>query len=285
MARITLEKTLGTSFNEMHDPSLEASKKAFRDYNRRIKLLGQTGRLRSEDVAELINPRISNGESQKMEKAADEALSETDRRSRRLYMPGFSAVMIQECGYVLGVVEKPNDVPELNSYGPGLMWALLKVGQEKFASVVAKSSGSLGQGYRAVSDALTGKVLEDIPYADRHHIGGSSISRSLYPDSISMRKFETEKIHVGVSGVIGTPALRAYATMESSQSMAIVQEAERTGALAGFAGNLLAGSIDSTLGSVMLLAACDEQLSGRNPYTNLLFESVVSRRDAGINVH
>jgi hypothetical protein len=278
MAKLTLEKTMNTSFIEMRDSSdIKGSIKAFQDYNRRIKLLGANGRLdmdSTNDISGIIT------------KTARQLLSEKDDDGQKLYLPGHSAVVVEADGTIVGARSVANDIPYLNRCGDGLMWALLKVGQESFAYAHAHSSASLEAGYRAVSGALTGLPFDVIPFADRQHIGGSTVLKSLYPNSESMRKLEVVPVFAGVSGVVATPAFRDLAVAKSPEVLPIMHEAySEPEILDGFEGNMFAGSIDSTLASFILTSVIASIPDGERPFTNHAVASILTRHAAGINIH
>ncbi len=286
MTKLNLEKVMSTSFAEMADPDVRSSRKALLDYNRRIKLLGQTGRLGIEDISELIGgightPDVSAA----IKKTASEALAET-HEGAALYQPGCSAVVVSEGygGTILGAYENLNPDPTLASYGPGLMWAMLKVGQERYATKQAQSSGSVMPGYATVTEALTGKDMLATPHEERHHIGGSSDLRSLYPEcrNSSMRYYEDEVIMAGVSGVLATERFHHLARSMPELEGA-VEQADTTDVLGGFEGNMFAGSLDSTLATFILVQVVDPRFIGR--YTDLALSSIATRHAAGINVH
>lgn len=171
VSRLTLEKTMQTSFVAIGDRS---SDKAFHDFNRRIGLLAESGKLRQEDVRELIS--TDRDVSTVIEGVAKAALSEgLHDESEGFYLPGYTAVVADESGELLGAQEKPNDIEKLKSYGPSLMWAMRKIGHERYAASRTSDTGSERRGYVVVSTALTGKPLEAVPYGDRHHVGGASV--------------------------------------------------------------------------------------------------------------
>lgn len=291
MPKITLERTLETSYRDLggyHTP-IEDAAAAFKDYNRRIKLLGVSGRLQIEDLVELIpeDEGARYNVTEKVRSVADKALAEKNEKGDELYWPGSSTVIVTGSGRVIAAYDNPNDIPYLNAAGPGLMWALLKVGQERYAAGRTKgvSGGGWMPGYQAVSDALTMKPMAHIPYGQRHHIGGASTKRSLYPGSDSMRVLETEDLHAGVSGVVATGALRQRALDIGFELRTIIDQAEKYDVLDGFAGNLLAGSLDSTLGSLMLVAACDDVPRDPRTFTEFALDAAIHRHKDGINVH
>ncbi len=281
MSKLTLEKTMKTSFLEMNDPEAAASKKAFQDYNHRIRLLGETARLEEAAIRELIDP--SRDVSDAICSLAGVALSD-ERRGKLLYHPGVSSVIVGETGNIMGVYESPNDIPVLTAYGPGLMWALLKVGQERYACCRARSSAAEEEGYKVITEALHGQDMATVPYGQRPHIGGATAQKSLHPESTSLRKYETVGLHAGVSGVVGTEQLWWLAAFDKELQLAATEAVQR-GYLDGFRGNLFAGSLDSTLGAVMLQSIIDGTTLQPGQYTDLAVQSIKRRVKMGINVH
>lgn len=281
MPRITLERTLKTSFVDMSYAQKEAPIKAFRDYNRRVRLLGETGRLGVEDLLELID----SGQEDRSATMVDVAALALAERSDgvQLFEPGSSAVMVAGGGRLIGAYDNPNPDPTLQSYGPGLMWALLKIGQERYAATTVCSSANLAEGYGSVNQALTGKLLEEVAYSERQHIGGSAAPRYLNPGSTSMRALEYELLFCGVSGILARNEFRSLAT-EFPYLRHIASEAHSSGATAGFDGNLYAGSLDSTMASRMLGAVVGDQIC-ETSFTERALGDIQSRHLSGINVH
>lgn len=283
MPRLTLEKTFRTSFVEMADPNPSASTKAFKDFNRRIKHLGSSKGLTATDFRGLMGSWEGVDISQQVEEIGREALGEKDEAGFVYFLPGFSALVVSETGLVEGVYDRPNQDPTLSSYGPGLMWAALKIGQEKFAASRIRASSVIGEGYREVSEALTGESdLQKVELAKRHHIGGNSMLHYLNPQSSSMRALENRVVMAGVSGVLHAPAF-TYRVCEDPDLIEIAREARINGALGGFEGNLFAGSLDSTLAGRILTGIYDEpQL---DTFTNRAISDVKNRYAQGINPH
>ena len=196
-----------TSFVDIGDTSSDVP---FHEYDERIGQLAEADRLRAEDIRELIEQ--SRDVSGSIDQTAQAALSETisgDLEDLPLYLPGYTAVVADSEGDILGVQEKPNDIPKLKEYGPSLMWAMRKIGHERYASSRTGDTGSERLGYTAVSAALTGKALEDVPYGDRHHIGGASIAL----ENADSRSFT--RLYAGVSGVVATPYFREWVYADS----------------------------------------------------------------------
>lgn len=283
MARLTLEKTFRTSFVEMGDPEPSASKKAFLDFNRRIKHLGSARGLSESDFRELMGSWSGQDRSPLMARIGEEALEEKDEAGFNLFLPGFSALVVSETGLVEGVYDQPNQDPTLSSFGPGLMWAALKVGQEKFAASRLSASSVTGEGYAEVSRALTGEPdLRNIPLAERHHIGGNSMLHYLNPQSSSMRALETRVVMAGVSGVLYAPAF-IYRICEDPDALRIAQEGRASGALDSFEGNLFAGSLDSTLAGRVLVGLYD--IPQEDSFADRAISDVKNRHLQGVNPH
>lgn len=281
MAKLTLEKTFRTSFTEMGDPDPSASRKAFKDFNRRVKHLGSTRGLSEADFHELMTS--GSDRSQQVWEIGKEALGEKDEADFDLFMPGFSALVVSETGLVEGVYDRPNQDPVLSSFGPGLMWAALKIGQEKFSASRLRASSVTGAGYRAVSEVLTGESdLQKIPPGDRHHIGGNSMLHYLNPHSSSMRALETRVVMAGVSGVLYAPAF-IYKVGEDPYTLRIAQEGRASGALDGFEGNLFAGSLDSTLAGRILMGIYGAPQE--ESFIDRALSDVRNRNAQGINPH
>jgi hypothetical protein len=278
--RLTLEQTMQTSFADIRDPS---SDKAFHDYNRRIAYLAENGRLQEEDFRELIAP--DQDVSAAIGDVADTALSERFS-GQQLYLPGYSAVVVEENGSIIGVQEKPNDIAKLSSYGPGLMWAMRKIGEERLAAKRTASSASIMPGYAVVGQVLRGKELAEMPYGDRHHVGGATEQLFLHPLSSSMRQFEHILVHAGVSGVVARPEFQQMA-QTNPQTRQIYEQANShfDTWLDGFDGNMFAGSLDSTLGAFMLSEVVGNPIEGTLAFTKQALRSIVSRHQDGVNVH
>lgn len=274
MSRLTLEKTMKTSFVDIGDTSSDAP---FHEYNERIGRLAENGRLSEQDIRELI--ASGRDVSETIDQVASTALSEVlIEEGDRLFLPGYTAVIADEDGELLGVQEKPNDIPKLKSYGPSLMWAMRKIGHERYATSRTGCSASERSGYVAVSKALTGKPFEDVPYGERHHIGGASIEVKNADERSSTR------VHAGVSGVVATPEFREWAYADQ-RTRRIADEAGRhlRTWLDGFYGNMFAGSLDSTLGALIL-----EEVDGydtKGLFTETALMSIARRHAGGINVH
>lgn len=283
MARLTLEKTFKTSFVEMGDPDPSASKKAFKDFNRRIKHLGSTRGLSEGDFRELMGSWTGQDRSLLMAEIGVGSLEEKDEAGFNLFLPGFSALVVSETGLVEGVYDQPNQDPTLSSFGPGLMWAALKVGQEKFTASRLSASSVTGAGYAEASEALTGEPeLRNIQLADRHHIGGNSMLHYLNPQSSSMRALEARVVMAGVSGVLYAPAF-IYKVCEDPEVLRIAQEGRVSGALDGFEGNLFAGSLDSTLAGRILVGLYD--IPQEDSFADRAISDIKNRHAQGINPH
>lgn len=281
MPKLTLEKTFETSFRDIAYEDREGSLAAFNDYNRRIKLLGERGRLGINAFQDLIHPERDR--SDQVAEIGTKALQEKSEQGDGLFELGFSAI-VTTGDYIDAVYDNPNPDPVLNSYGPGLMWAALKIGQERFAKANARSSSTVAEGYRVVNEALTGKpTIKSVPFASRHHIGGNGIAYSAYPESSSMRILEEISSHAGVSGVLYRPAFLALALKYEGIS-GLVDEAHETDALDGFEGNLFAGSIDSTLAGRILLGLYQPQVA-QPAFIDSAVSDILARRERGINIH
>lgn len=281
MPKLTLEKTFETSFKDIAYEGREGSLAAFKDYNRRIKLLGEGGRLGIDAFRELVHPERDR--SDQLAEIGIKALQERSGQGDELFELGFSAI-VTTGDYIDAVYDNPNPNPVLNSYGPGLMWAALKIGQERFAKANARSSSTTMEGYRVVNEALTGKPsIRSVPFASRHHIGGNGVAYSAYPQSSSMRRLEEMSSHAGVSGVLYKPAFLATA-LKCDGIPELVDEAHETDALDGFEGNLFAGSIDSTLAGRILLGLYHPQVS-QPAFVDSVVNDILARREIGVNIH
>lgn len=275
MSKLTLEKIMRTSFVDIGDTSSDVP---FHEYNERIGHLAEADRLRGEDIRGLIEPNRDISGS--IDQVAQTALSGTVSgypEDSPLYLPGYTAVVADSEGDILGVQEKPNDIPKLQEYGPSLMWAMRKIGHERYATSRTGDTGSERLGYTVVSAALTGKVLGDVPYGDRHHVGGSSIAL----ENADLRSFI--RLHTGVSGVVATPYFREWVYADARTRLIHDEAGHHFNTwLDGFRGNMFAGSLDSTLGAFVLADVAGHNVTD---FTETAIEAIVRRHADGINVH
>ncbi len=284
MAKLTLERVMRTSFDEMCNPDPGAARKAFRGYNRQIKLLGITSRLGINDIRELIRPE--DDVSNMMAEVAASALAEKDQGSG-LYLLGCTAVAARRDGPnpIMGVHDVANSYdgsfPELTARR--LMLAMWALGEEQYATTVTKGTASLIVGYRAVEEALTGRDFDDTVQEERHLLGGSSGFRSFNPTSTSMRFYEGEVVMAAVSDVRPTKQFHDLARSMPSLDM-VVKQVDAIAEARGYGVNLLAGSLGSTLATLMLEQVVQPGfVSGR--FTDRAFASAVARHESGINIH
>lgn len=284
MEKITLEKVLGASLVEVRDYSSVGIIKPFEEYNRRIRTLGEAGRLSFEEVRSVMDEGLIDHSS-----IIDLTVNTDLVYSGGLFLPGASAVIANDKGSVVGVYDNLNDDPTLKSYGPGLMWALLKVGQEAFASGIG-SFGNTQPGYnwvrRGLEDVDEQGELLDTPYEKRHHIGGASVRTSERLDLPGRGRDRLAKatLYCGVSGVLATEQFREGCRADY-RLKDIEIEARNSGALGGFEGNLYAGSLDSTLANRILAKVVGADEHQEEPFSQQAKIDILSRSVAGINVH
>jgi hypothetical protein len=177
------------------------------------------------------------------------------------------------------VQEDPNVIPKLQSYGPSLMWAMRKLGHERYATTRTGSTASELLGYSAVNMALNGSHITNISYGNRHHIGGAS--SWLEQDDLR----SNSRLHAGVSGVVATDTFRNHLATVDDRIRQIASEAllNNQEYLDDFTGNMFAGSLDSTLGAFIL-----EEVAGydtKGLFTETALMSIARRHASGINVH
>ncbi len=262
-----LENIMKTSFVKIGDTTTDAP---LHDYLGRISELAKAGDLQAADVRAAVNPTADRWRHIKM--VADEAVGS------KFFEPGYSTVVADEQGRILGVVDKGNDIPKLLEYGPPLQWAMSKIGHERFAATHRAGSANSMPGYKKVSDALKGRPLSEIPYGERHHIGGATL---LAREGLRLLSSET---YAGTTGVIGTHPFKEFAASKEPAIRTIIDEAEadRDVTLDNFDGNLFAGSLDSTLSANIL-----GRLNGTYApvYSRQAIHDIISRHDHGINVH
>jgi hypothetical protein len=281
VAKLTLETTFSDSFRAISSPEHATAIEGFKAFNRRMRFLGRQndGRISLNSFRELIR---GYDKSEEVADVGRAALAQSD-----LFLPGFSGIVMVG-DFIDAVHDDPNPDPTLKSYGPGLMWASLKLAQERLATTVASATGATKEGYEAVNSALAQKPLEDIAYKDRHHIGGNGLDFYIHPDAPSLRRCEKAIAIAGISGVLPKPNFHSLVLGDPNLTK-LASEAHETGVLGGFTGNLFAGSVDSSLAAHILL-----QLYGTKSYTtkeiNRPFEErvvndILRRHDAGINVH
>lgn len=277
MARLTLEKVMQKSFIDIGDTSSDV---AFHEFNESIGKLAEANTLREEDIRELIDPDLDM--SDVIDKTAQLALSETitiDTAEVSLYLPGYTAVVVDSRGRILGVKEDPNVIPKLQSYGPSLMWAMRKLGHERYSTTRTGSTASELLGYSAVNVVLNGSHITNISYGNRHHIGGAS--SWLERDDLR----SNTRLHAGVSGVVATDTFRNHLATVDDRIRSIASEAllNNQEYLDDFTGNMFAGSLDSTLGAFIL-----EEVAGydtKGLFTETALMSIARRHADGINVH
>ncbi len=281
MAKLTLETTFNDSFRAISNPENATAIEGFEAFKRRMRFLGKKddGRISLNSFRELIR---RDDKSERVAEVGRTALAQSG-----LFQPGFSAIVMVG-DFIDAVHDDPNPDPTLNSYGPGLMWASLKLAQERLAATMVNAGSTTTEGYGAVNNALTGERLEDVPFADRHHIGGMGLDFRIDPGAPGARAFESAIAIAGVSGVLPKPDFHSL-ILGNPDLTNLAYEAHMTNALGGFTGNLFAGSVDSTLATHILL-----QIYGPGSYTskalNTPFEKrvvddILRRRKAGINVH
>lgn len=280
MSKLTLEQTFSESFRQISNP--EHAQEGFVAFNRRMRYLGKKddGRISEGAFRELI--RDGRDRSEELAEIGRVALA-----GDGLFESGFSGIVMVG-GYIDAVHDDPNPDPTLTSYGPGLMWASLKLAQERLSGTMDRASSVTEVGYRAVNQALTGKSLEDVPYPDRHHIGGSSLDYYIDPERHSLRGFELLIVEAGISGVLAKPKFHSLVSGDP-QLTRLANEAHETGALGGFAGNLFAGSVDSSLATHILLNTYGKKSYSLEEINRSFGERVVNdiirRHGNGINVH
>ena len=279
MAKLTLEKTFSDSFRAVSNP--EHATEGFKAFNRRMRFLGKRddGRISAGSFRELIR---GYDKSEQVAEIGRAALAQSD-----LFLPGFSGIVMVG-GFIEAVHDDPNPDPTLASYGPGLMWASLKLAQERLAITMAGAAGATREGYEVANSALTQKSLEDVPYGDRHHIGGNGLDFYIHPDALGLRRLEKAIAIAGISGVLPKPNFHSLVLGDPNLTK-LASEAHETGALGGFIGNLFAGSIDSTLAAHILLqvygAGTYNPESINVPLGERVVEDISRRHKAGINVH
>jgi hypothetical protein len=262
-----LENIMKTSFVKIEDTSTDAP---LHDYLGQIGELAKAGDLQAADVRAAIDPVIDW--SRQIEMIADEAVGS------KFFKPGYSTVVADEQGHLLGVVNKGNNIPKLLEYGPPLQWAMSKIGHERFATTRRAGSANNMPGYKKVSNVLKDRPLSEIPYGERHHIGGATL---LAREGLRILSSET---YAGTTGVIGTEKFRTFAADKDAAIRTIIDEAEadREVTLDNFDGNLFAGSLDSTLSASIL-----SRLNGvyTPVYSRQAIKDIISRYDQGVNVH
>lgn len=288
MSKINLEKIMNSQFLDL-DEGKPNNLKAYQDS---LKILAESNMLTFEQVTDLVTPSVGLPAevSDRIEVVAHLALDNEkggllDPVSKEgIFLPGYSAVVVTESGDIVGVQSKPNQIPKLESYGPGLMWALMKAGHERFARVYGVESTSK-EGYELVGRVLNdGSKPSDLPLAQRQHIGGAGRIGA---------NFMQPTLYAGVSGVVlRDPGLMRQLPEEDIATILDEAYADREGILDDFDQNLFAGSLDSSLATEILDGIYHPEIvqaanngSDHQRFAYRALRDVIKRRNDGINVH
>lgn len=231
---------------------------AYLEYRTKIRELDNLERLTEGDVQELVAGSVIKD---RLPAAVEKTLAGTIslgptaiKVDGRTFEPGASAIIAESGGKIRGVHHQPNDDETLSSYGNGLLWAAMKLGDESYAYANGTSTADMVDttGYRAVCKVLTGKQFKDVPFKDRPHLGGATLDLTKRPGHGNQGPL----LHAGVSGVLlTTPAL--YAMLNHESLKLLYRHAQFEGADENFVGNIFAGSIDSSIGSLILQEVCN----------------------------
>lgn len=260
---------------------------AYIEYRAKLKELDAKDLLTEGHVSELVdgNSPIQD----RLSGAVDEVLASgiciehkpihTEGRS---FEPGASVIIAESDGSVHGVYYRPVQEETLLSYGNGLLWAAMKLGDESYAlATQGASAANISNpfrrlGYNAVCNALTGMDLQDIPFKDRPHLGGATLDFRNRLDHGNQRPL----LHAGVSGVLMTAeALHAVTHMDRTLNL-MYEHAKAENAHDGFEGNIFAGSVDGIIGSLILSRVTNTYTS---PGVDL--NITIGQFSNGVNVH
>lgn len=256
---------------------------AFLEYRAKIKELDAKDRLTESHVLELVDE--DSLVQKRLGGAVEEALGSGIRIGQtplriegRSFKPGASVIVSESGGKVRGIYHRPNQDEILLSYGNGLLWAAMKLGDESYAFAHGASTADPldNRGYNAVCKALTGKDLQDVPFKDRPHLGGASLDLRKRPGHGNQGPL----LHAGVSGVLLTnQALRAVINEDSALKL-MHWHAQAEQADDGFAGNIFAGSIDSKIGNLVL-----SYVTNTWHTRDVDLDVTVAQFSNGVNVH
>lgn len=188
---------------------------------------------------------------------------------QKLFLPGASTVSVGINGCVNSVYHDPNTgFDEFDDYGNQLKWAFEHAAYAAIAAGATKLlyGPETPEGYLAVENTIRVSKgltpvdqISDIPFKQRHHLGGAFFYESPISASggIRIRKDPRPLELVGVSGVIVNPGIqRELLRKKSSREIGLPNEnvirfaarlALGEGVLDNFQGDLFAGSADSAV--------------------------------------
>ncbi len=285
MPQLTLRKTMETSFRDIS----WGETKAYKDYERRIRLLGETGRL---TINHLREASIDSGRDELNDELAahiDQELSACEGSGTvPVFWPGCSAVLVGGRGDIIFAYDNPNDNETLTSYGPGLMWALVKAGQERLVTQEIGAVASSKDGYRYLCDQILPAGYEGTSYANRLHIGGFALnSVGARRGHWGMGSMDAATTYAGVSGVLLRDPSDFFRDPVVSE---VYKNALLIDSHGGFEGNIGAGANDTLLASRLCIKYSD--IMGYNGMEPLLSEDfpIYAKRgmkilyDNGVNV-
>ncbi|HSH55894.1 MAG TPA: hypothetical protein VK983_03645 [Candidatus Limnocylindrales bacterium] len=280
MSKLSFEKVMADTYPAIATP---AGEEAYKAYRSQIKWLDAHERLNASNIMELVDEDSSVQQS--LGAAAETVLSgglrigqNPIRVEGRSFEPGVSIIIAESDGSVHGAYHQPTQNETLLSYGNGLLWAAVKLGDESYAYAHGASTADPqdNSGYNAVCRALAGKDLQDIPFKDRVHLGGSTMDLTKQSDP----DIQGPLLHAGVSGVLLTDQALQAVLHEDDALKLIHQHAQAEQADDGFSGNIFAGSIDSTIGHLVLGQVTDTSTS-----SGVDMAVTIAQFSNGVNVH
>jgi hypothetical protein len=195
----------------------------------------------------------------------------------RAFLPGVSVMVADSHGNVLAAHDRPNDNEQLAAYGNGLMWAAFKLGDEAYAYGKGYTGATTEGGYAEVSKVLLDKEFQELPFKDRHHLGGATRDNRF--TERGLRK-DGQLVYAGVSGVLLEPFALGMIQASDRELRNIATHARRENAHEGFEGNIFAGSIDSAVAGQIL-----DELVHDSPLSAIELAQIKDQFAVGINPH
>lgn len=244
---LLLENILADTFPAIASP--EVGDDALRSYTAQLKALDNLGRLTESHARDAI--QYESAIDLRLGEVVREALDQPLRIGRQTihaagtaFQPGASVVVIDRHGNMSGVHHQPNQNPQLETYGNQLLWAALQAGRARHGT-----GKPLAKAYSDVSVALFDKQPKDIPFKNRHHLGGAMLDGRISPKGHLAK--DGELMYSGVSGVLLAEGVR-YITAHDSTLEVIAAHARAEEADEGFEGNIFIGSIDREIAGFVL---------------------------------